>query len=675
MKENIKKYFSTNNLYYSIEYKIALPISHFNRSIINNNKYLINYTLLKPFFDNNIPYYFYCQIIFGYVSEEKNIFIGDNNLNRELDMMIIERYINGNIIPNNDVLVYIKQIEFITFFKNKDNSKNNKFFSYVIYESNESIKNLNSFYPYKLTLIDELKKFKKIICVIKNVRVNEIIEKERLQKIMDHYNKNYMDNKIKYFSYVSDWGGVYFGDIKDLDYNLDFYSDNILQKKTFWFININNNNFEHKRLFYSILEIFWRSIQKQINNQILKIDIGKFNLENTNLMFNRFRKVADHYINNFESKKLLLNKYKKIFQKISDTFLNIDNIRTKININLNDIEPNPENLNKIKLLCVTWNVGGSALPEDYELFELFTKNHFYLSGQSPDIVIISIQEIVPLNLTNIFSNNNKDIYKTWTDSLKNSLNAIFPGQGYVKICDPNMVGLYFLILIKKEKRSEMLFKGFSEDKKGIFSSGNKGFLVFTFKYKDKIFSIASGHLESGLNKNEKRIQTLKEILNKEITVESKVFNKFKDSDFWIILGDLNFRIKLSYEQAISLIQDKKYKDLYCMDQFHLAYEEKKNLFLKNSINEGEINFAPTYKFEKDSDDYDFDFEKIRVPSYCDRILFCKKNGIRVLSYERVSTLKLSDHRPVSAAFEVFWNKKEEEKKEYNDFEIMNKFEE
>ena len=47
----------------------------------------------------------------------------------------------------------------------------------------------------------------------------------------------------------------------------------------------------------------------------------------------------------------------------------------------------------------------------------------------------------------------------------------------------------------------------------------------------------------------------------------------------------------------------------------------------------------------------------------------------MLSYERVSTLKLSDHRPVSAAFEVFWNKKEEEKKEYNDFEIMNKFEE
>ena len=219
--------------------------------------------------------------------------------------------------------------------------------------------------------------------------------------------------------------------------------------------------------------------------------------------------------------------------------------------------------------------------------------------------------------------------------------------------------------------SKMLFKGFSEYKIGKFSSQNNGFLIFTFKYNDKIFSIASGHSESGFNENEIRIQTLKEILIKEITVESKIFNRFKDSDFWIILGDLNFRLNLSFEEAISLIQDKKYNDLYCMDQFHLAYEDKKNLFLKNIINEGEINFAPTYKFEKNSDDYDFDYEKKIAPSYCDRIFFCKKNGIKVLSYGRVSSLKLSDHRPVSAAFEFFWYKNEKDKnkevKNDNDF--------
>ena len=674
LKENIKKYFSTNNLYYSIEYKIALPISHFNRSIINNNKYLINYNLLKPFFDNNIPYYFYCQIIFGYVSEEKNIFIGDNNLNRELDMIIIERYINGNIIPNNDVLVYIKQIEFITVFKNKnDPNKNNKFFSYVFYESNESIKNLISFYPFKLTIVEELNKFKEIVCIIKNIKVNELIEKERLIKKMEPYNHNYLNNKIKYFSFVSEWGGIYFGDIKELNKYLNSYSDNIIQKYTLWFININNNNFEHKRLFYSIIEIFWRSIQKQINNQILDINIGILNPENTNLIFNRFSKLADRYINNFENKKPLLKEYKNIFEKVSDDFLNIDNKRTKINLNLKDIDTNPENLNKLKLLCATWNVGGSALPEDYEFLELFTKNHFYLSGQSPDIVLISIQEIVPLKVKKgLFLKNKEDYFDNLTESFISSLNIIFPGQCYIKATDIKMAGIYVLLIVKVDVMSEILFKDIPEDTKKKSSTLTKGFLTLAFQYKGKIFSIASG--------NKLKIQTLIEILNKDINIESQIFNKFKDSDFWIILGDFDFSLDLSYEYAISLIQDKNYKALYDRDQFHLALEQPENIFLKKTINEGEINFAPTYKLEKNSDDYEYDSERTIVPSYCDRILFCKNNGIMVLSYERVSTLKFSNHRPVSGAFMFYWYKKEndkkkEEKNEFNEFEIMNKNEE
>ena len=671
IKENIKQYFSTNNLYYSIDYKIALPLSHFNENIITNNKYLINYNLLKPFFDNNIPYYFYCQIIFGFVSHEPNIFIGDNDLNRDLDMIIIERYINGNIIPHNDVLVYIKQIEFITIFKNKDDPKNYKFFSYVFYESNESIKNLNSFYPFKQTLVEELKKFNNIICILKNISVNEIIEKERLQKIMEPFNKNNMDNKIEIFSYFSNWKKNFFEDIKKLDTHLNFYSDKILQETTLWFININNNNFTHKKLFHCIIQIFWRIIQKQINHQVLKIDIGKYNPENTNLIFNRFSNFSNHYINNFENKKLLLKEYKNIFQKVSDNFLNIDNIRTKININLNEIMPNDENLNNITALCVTWNVGGSILPKDYELLELFSNNFFYFSGQSPDFVIISIQEIVPLKVKKN-TKDKKDNFEYLEESLNTSLNTIFPGQCYIKGFDMKWTNLYILLFVKNDIMTDILYKDIPEYKKRKLSSDDKRFLTSTFEYKDNIFSIASG--------DKIKIQSLNEILNKDIKVEAKIFNKFKDSDFWIILGDFDFILDLSYKDTISLIQDKNYKALYDRDQFHLAYKDKENIYLNNSINEGEINFAPTYKFEKNSDDYDYNYEKIIVPSYRDRIFFCKNKGIRVLSYEKVSTLKLSDHRPVSGAFEFFWHKnkkvkKEEEKKEYNGFEIMDKFDE
>ena len=89
-------------------------------------------------------------------------------------------------------------------------------------------------------------------------------EKAKFAELMQYLNPLYEAQQIYYLVH-----GTYAEDIKDLDTHLNFYSDNIIQKTTLWFININNHNFEHKRLFYSIIEIFWRSIQKQINNQIL----------------------------------------------------------------------------------------------------------------------------------------------------------------------------------------------------------------------------------------------------------------------------------------------------------------------------------------------------------------------------------------------------------------------
>ena len=74
--------------------------------------------------------------------------------------------------------------------------------------------------------------------------------------------------------------------------------------------------------------------------------------------------------------------------------------------------------------------------------------------------------------------------------------------------------------------------------------------------------------------------------------------------------------------------------------------------LKKYICEKKINFDPTYKYEKDSDEYAYDEDKIRVPAWTDRIFFSKKEGIKMLSYDCIKTLKYSDHRPVLGAFEM-----------------------
>ena len=62
----------------------------------------------------------------------------------------------------------------------------------------------------------------------------------------------------------------------------------------------------------------------------------------------------------------------------------------------------------------------------------------------------------------------------------------------------------------------------------------------------------------------------------------------------------------------------------------------------NQFKEGEINFAPTYKFDKQSDEYDSGPKK-RVPSWCDRILYASTDcEVTQLTYESKYS-QVSDH--------------------------------
>ena len=79
------------------------------------------------------------------------------------------------------------------------------------------------------------------------------------------------------------------------------------------------------------------------------------------------------------------------------------------------------------MLFVTWNIGGFPFNGDIDISEIFMKNYFYNTSQFPDIVIISIQEIVPLKYKNIKNpESNKENVKIWTQSLKRTLNKVFP---------------------------------------------------------------------------------------------------------------------------------------------------------------------------------------------------------------------------------------------------------
>ncbi|KAK1282910.1 Type I inositol 1,4,5-trisphosphate 5-phosphatase CVP2 [Acorus calamus] len=126
------------------------------------------------------------------------------------------------------------------------------------------------------------------------------------------------------------------------------------------------------------------------------------------------------------------------------------------------------------------------------------------------------------------------------------------------------------------------------------------------------------------------------------------FHRFFDSRI-IWLGDLNYRIALSYRSAKALVEMHNWRALLEKDQ--LRIEQRRGCVFEG-WNEGRIYFPPTYKYSNNSDRYAGDDlhpkEKRRTPAWCDRILWYGK-GLNQLSYVRGES-RFSDHRPVYSIF-------------------------
>ena len=200
----------------------------------------------------------------------------------------------------------------------------------------------------------------------------------------------------------------------------------------------------------------------------------------------------------------------------------------------------------------------------------------------------------------------------------------------------NLVALGLFIYIRPSLISRLREFDSASVKTGLMgTAANKGGIAMRFKIDDSTFVFVTAHFAAG--------QSVVDDRNRDYwTITGNVkFNNMRildhDNIFWF--GDFNYRLNTDNETARSLIKTKNYEKLLLMDQ--LSAEMKAGRVFVG-FKEKQIQFDPTYKYDPMSTTYDTS-EKMRVPSWTDRILF-KGQGITPKEYSRGEQL-MSDHRP------------------------------
>ena len=484
------------------------------------------------------------------------------------------------------------------------------------------------------------------------------------------------------------------------------------------------------------------------NNEIKDSDLFINQLKS--MLKNRDKELTSQYYTNygFDLNKKYQRVYEILFGK-NTKFLPFKS-------NLNDHREEFSDIEKIKLYVATWNTSST---EPSKISQLNLDSLLIPKDPKivPDMYFVGFQEVVKLNATNIIITGEEklqQILNEWDKKVFESLQKI--GK-YKKLVVMNLVGINFFSYILEDKFDKVKNISRKIVKTGFGgTTGNKGSCVINFDYENTSFSISCSHLVA--NKKNKRLKELEYILNLKLNTfynpeklkdkstdqidsisqsleeimspeedtiktthsnsialtQSNILNNsslqkpdvtpanndsllFKDTDVWILFGDLNFRIDMEYEEFSDFIKKgNSWDKLLDYDQF-VKYQLA-SLSSMTNIQEDLIKFAPTYKYIINSDEFDYTPEnkvqiqnqkenenlhksgKKRNPSWCDRI-FYKKNSYMTKSGQKIITgleynnvmdknFQSSDHRPVYEIFEVIIFKENPEKKELIEKEII-----
>ncbi len=258
-------------------------------------------------------------------------------------------------------------------------------------------------------------------------------------------------------------------------------------------------------------------------------------------------------------------------------------------------------------------------------------------------------------------------YRDWRNFLAQSLDDhMLPNGGLYHILHTApLVGLFTCIFVKADLRERISNLSSAEVKRGMGGlHGNKGAIVVRFMVDDTSLCFINCHLAAGQTSANARHADVAAILEATLLpperdpatrIDSYVGggdgSMILDHELCLLNGDLNYRIDtMSRDTVVAAVKANNLSKLLERDQLLVA-RRRNPAFRLRAFEELPIAFAPTYKYDVGTDNYDTS-EKRRSPAWCDRLLFRCGGGrgrIEQLDYRR-HEVRVSDHRPVSGRF-------------------------
>ncbi|XP_034148187.1 inositol polyphosphate 5-phosphatase Ka isoform X1 [Esox lucius] len=258
-----------------------------------------------------------------------------------------------------------------------------------------------------------------------------------------------------------------------------------------------------------------------------------------------------------------------------------------------------------RLHVVTWNVATADPPDD--ISSLLHLN----SPKSPDLYVIGLQEVYAAPHRFIMDLAVED---SWSLLFMSRLAP----RGYLKVSSIRMQGLLLLFFSRLAHVPFIRDVQAAYTRTGFFGYwGNKGGVSIRLSFYGHMLCFLNCHLAAHMEYASQRVDEFEYILDTQ-TFYPKKMPQILDHQLVFWFGDLNFRIQDHDMHFVrNCITSQKFNLLWSKDQLTMV---KTKEALLQEFQEGPLDFPPTFKFDRFSDNYDSSGKK-RKPAWTDRILW------------------------------------------------------